>query len=109
MTFEHIIVPGAFTIRFLWSLGVENIVPRAFSHSFCPQNIFVALKIVAIFREFDFFRNKAKHAGRFHKKCWKKGEMRDFPHDCRMVDTYVKIICYVYCCNLVAVKLVSSS
>ena len=27
----------------------------------------MALKIVTIFREFDFFRNEAKNAGRFRK------------------------------------------
>ena len=32
----------------------------------------MALKIVAIFREFDFFRNKAKHAGRFRKNAGRK-------------------------------------
>ena len=32
--------------------------PRAFSHSFCPQNISVELKIIAIFCEFDFFTDK---------------------------------------------------
>ena len=47
---------------------------RAFSHSFCPQNMFVALKIVAIFREFDFFRNKAKNEGRFRTNAGRKAK-----------------------------------
>ena len=71
---RQIALCGAFAIRFpltflfarcrkhCWSTS------RAFSHSFCPQNIFMALKIVTIFREF--------------------AKMRDFPHDCGMVDTY---------------------
>ena len=41
----------------------------------------MALKIVAIFREFDF--SEMREFG-------KKDEMRDFPHDCGMVDTYEK-------------------
>ena len=45
-----------------------------FSHSFCPQNIFVALKIMAIFIEFDVFRNKAKNAGRFRKNAGRKAK-----------------------------------
>ena len=54
--------------------------PRAFSQSDCSHNIFVELKIIVIFSEFDFFRNKAK-------KCGKEDKMRDFSHDCGMVDT----------------------
>ena len=38
-----------------------------FSHSFCPQNIFVVLKIVAIFREFDFSEIKLKMRDVFAK------------------------------------------
>ena len=62
---------------------------RAFSHSFCPHNFFVALKSVAILREF-FFRNKAKNADVFEKmrESGKRGEKLYFPHDCGMADTY---------------------
>ena len=53
-------------------------------------------KIVAIFREFDCFRNKAKMRD-FSQKCGNKGEMGDFPHDCGMVDTYDKLRLFYSC------------
>ena len=34
----------------------------------------MALKIVAIFREFNFFQNKAKNAGRFRKNAGRKAK-----------------------------------
>ena len=70
---------------------------RVFLHSFCPQNIFVALKIVAIFREFDFSRNKTKNAGLFRKNAGRKAK-------CRISRTIVGWLtprCNVQCQNYV--------
>ena len=66
----------------------------------------MALKIVAIFREFDFFRNKAKNVGRFHKKML---EERRNAIAGWLTPRCENNMLYIYCCNLVAVKLVSSS
>ena len=54
-------------MNYCWS------VPRAFSHD-CSQNIFVELKIIGISSEFDFFRNKAKNAGRLSKNAGRKAK-----------------------------------
>ena len=64
-------------ISTFWTPGSKNIAGArlgVFSLSFCPQNIFVVLKIVAIFREFDFFQNKAKNAGRFRTNVGRKAK-----------------------------------
>ena len=52
-------------------------------------NIFLAPQIISIFRKF-VSQNKGKNAGRSRKmrECGKEAKMRDFPHDCGMVDTY---------------------
>ena len=44
-----------------------------FSHSFCPQNIFVVLKICRDFQRI-FSRNKAKNAGCFRKNAGRKAK-----------------------------------
>ena len=55
----------------------------------------MALKIVAIFREFDFSEIKLNMRDVCAKmrEFGKKDEMRDFPHDYGMVDTYEKSVC----------------
>ena len=54
--------------KYCWSAS------RVFSLRFCPQNIFVVLKIVAIFRGFYFFQNKAKNVGRFRTNVGRKAK-----------------------------------
>ena len=50
---------------------------------------FWRLKLSRLVRKF-VSQNKAKNAGRSRKmrECGKYVKMRDFPHDCGMVDTY---------------------
>ena len=63
---------------------------RACPHSFCPKHIFVALKIIAIFREFYFFRNKAKNTGRFRKTAGRKAKCGIS----RMIAGWLTPMCY---------------
>ncbi len=58
------------------------------------QNVFLAQKSVSILDNFSS-RNKAKNAGSSSKTMREYGKevnMRDFPHDCGMADTYCGIL-----------------
>ena len=59
-----------------------------FSQSFVEQNVSVQLKLL---RFSAIFRNKARNAGRSDKNAGMREitKMREFPHDCGTVDTYV--------------------
>ena len=76
---SRIFTPNSTTLRVHNQILINCLVARCRKHcwcfhtcSFCPQNIFVGLKIMPFSCKFDFFRNKAKHLGRIHKNAGMK-------------------------------------
>ena len=59
------------------------------SQELCTKFLPIAEKCID-FRDFFSSQNYAKNAGRSSKmrECGKVAKMRDFPHECGMVDTY---------------------
>ena len=61
-----------------------------FSQSFFEQNVFVQLTIIVIFNYFCYFEIKPEMRDVL-EKMRELSQMRDFPHDCGTVGTYVRV------------------